>query len=85
MTKKVLPVASTVLRNNLSEILDVVAQRQIMLVKRRDKAEVALIDADLLEDLLELHDKNYVKSIRAARREIKEGKTATFEQVFGDL
>lgn len=78
-------VSASILRNNLADVLDTVKNKEIMLVNRRKKTDVALIDVDLLEDLLELHDKEYVKSIIKARKQAEEGSLSTFEQVFGDL
>jgi hypothetical protein len=78
-------VPATILRNNLSDVLDAMKQKDIMLIGRRGEVDVALVNIDLLEDLLELHDKDYLKSITDARKEAHTGKVSTFEEVFGEL
>lgn len=71
------------MRKNLSEALDTVRDtKSILLVKRRGNVESALIDIDMLEDLLAVQDPEYVKSIAEARAS-KEWYTP--EEVFGDL
>ncbi len=44
----------------------------------------ALVNIDFFEDLLALANKQYVKSIKKARKEFEEGNFLTHEQVFGD-
>lgn len=78
-------VPATILRNNLSDVLDAIKKKEVMLIRRRKKVDAALVDIDFLEDLLELQDKKYLKSIQTARAEAREGKVSTFEQVFGEL
>jgi len=78
-------VQATVLRNSLSDVLDAMKQKDVMLIRRRSDVDVALVNIDLLEDLLEMHDKNYVNSIKEARRQAKEGKVSTFDEVFGSI
>ncbi len=74
---------ATDMRNNLSEALDAVSKsKNIILVKRRGKVESALIDVDVLEDLLAASNPEYLKSIAEARAS-KEWYTP--EEVFGDL
>ncbi len=74
---------ASVLRKNLSEALDTVRDtKSILLVKRRGNMESALIDIDMLEDLLAVQDPEYVKSIAEARASKK---WYTPEEVFGDL
>ncbi len=38
---------------------------------------------DLFENIIALNSKNYLKSIKRARQEYKEGKIHTFRQIFG--
>ena len=74
---------ATDMRKNLSDALDAVAKSQdILLVKRRGKVESALIDVDMLEDLLAASNPEYLKSIATARAS-KDWYTP--EEVFGDL
>lgn len=75
---------ATELRNSLSKAIDQAAKQDgPTLITRRNSADTALINVDLLEDLLELHDREYVKSIAKARREIASGKTYSLDEVFG--
>ncbi len=77
---------ATNLRSNLSEALDdVVASREPTLVRRRSHADVALVSVEMLEELMELHDPEYVKSIQAAREDVKQGNTFSYDEVFGQL
>ncbi len=74
---------ASMMRKNLSEALDNVRDfKSILLVKRRGHVESALIDIDMLEDLLAVQDPEYVKTIAEARAS-KEWYTP--EEVFGDL
>ena len=74
---------ASMMRKNLSVALDTVRDsKNIILVKRRGKVESALIDIDMLEDLLAVQDPEYVKSIAEARAS-KEWYTP--EEVFGDI
>jgi len=84
MTVKV--VSATDLRSNLADALDdVVASRQPTLVKRRSRADVALVSVEMLEDLLELHDPEYVQSIQQARTDVEQGNTFSYDEIFGQL
>lgn len=77
-------VRATILRNNLSEVLNAVTGDSVMLVKRRGKADAAILSVDLLEDLLVLQSKDYVKSIAQARKEIEEGDLIPATEIFGE-
>ena len=73
---------TTDLRNNLSEVIDSVKSGETIIVKKRGKMRVVMVDLDDYEDLLAVSDPEYVKSIVEARAE----KTFhTPEEVFGDL
>jgi len=76
---------ATVLRANLGDAIDEVKKGNILEVRRRGKGEVALVDLALLEDWLAVQDPDYVKSIKAARNQAKNGKTIAFEDVYGDV
>lgn len=77
---------ATELRNNLSATLKTLGRDDIIFIKSRGKLTgKAIIDDELLEDLLLLKDNEYIASIAQARNEIKKGKTYTFNEVFGDV
>lgn len=84
MTTKVINSAD--FRKNLAPTLDEVSKsKQPILIRRHRQVNAALIDVELLEDLLLLHDKKYVASIRQARKEIAEGKTYSLEEAFESI
>lgn len=70
------------LRSNLSEALDAVTDQNIVILTRRGKNEQAIIDIDVLEDLLAASNPEYLKDI-AKSRASKE--RYTHEEVFGNL
>ena len=77
---------ATELRNNLSATLKTLGRDDIIFIKSRGKLTgKAIIDDELLEDLLLLKDNEYIASIAQARNEIKKAKTYTFNEVFGDV
>jgi hypothetical protein len=78
-------ITSTTLRNNLSDALDKVSNKNYLLVSRGKKIDHALIDIDFLEDLLALKNKKYLKNIKNARKEYQDGSSLSHKQVFGDL
>lgn len=78
-------ITSTLLRSTLSEALDDVTKKnEPILVRRNKEADAALISVDLLEDLLEMKDKSYVKSIEEARKNIRQGQTFSYDEIFAD-
>lgn len=70
------------LRGNLSEALDAVTDENTLILTRRGKKERAIIDIDVLEDLLMAGDPDYLKVISDARNRRE---YYTHEEVFGDL
>lgn len=77
---------TTVLRNNLADAIDeVVSKKDYLLVAKRGKITSALVDIDLFEDLLALTNKEYLKSIKKAREEYKEGSIFTHSEAFGEV
>lgn len=76
---------TTDLRNNLGKVISSVAAGETLIVKKRGKDQVAIIDIDTYEDLLEAANPAYLKSIKTAREEYKSGKVFGVEDVFGDL
>ena len=79
-------VSASVLRNHLADTLDEVSEGEKFLLVARNKEIVsAVVDIDFFEDLLAAHAKEYVQSIREARKQYKEGKTLGHEEIFGTL
>ena len=77
---------STVLRNNLSDSLkEIETKKRFLLVAKRGKITSVLVNLDLFEDLLEIADSKYPKSIKKAREEYKKGNIFTHTEVFGDV
>ena len=77
---------TTDLRNNLSATIKALGKDDILFIKSRGKLTgKVIIDDDILEDILLLQDSDYLRSIAAAREEIKRGDTYTFDEVFGDV
>lgn len=76
---------ATVLRANLGNAIDEVKRGNILEVRRRGKGEVALIDLSVLEDLLAVHEPEYLASIKQARAEAKSGKTVAFEDAYREV
>ena len=79
-------VNATVLRNHLADSLKQVDKKKnYLLVAKKGKITSALVNIDLFEDLLALANKNYVASIKKARKEYKTRDIFTHEQVFGEV
>ncbi|MBI4223994.1 MAG: type II toxin-antitoxin system Phd/YefM family antitoxin [Deltaproteobacteria bacterium] len=79
-------VSASVLRNHLADALDEVGEGEKFLLVARNKELVsAVVDIDFFEDLLAAHAKEYVQSIREARKQYKQGQTLSHTQVFGKL
>lgn len=77
---------TTELRNNLSATLEAVGKDDIVFIKSRGKLTgKAIVDDELLEDLLLLQDGEYLAGIAEARKEVKQGDIYTFDEVFGDV
>ena len=77
---------TTDLRNNLSATIKGLAKDDLLFIKNRGKLTgKVIIDDEILEDLLLLNDEKYVKQIAESRKQIKDGKTYTFDEVFGDV
>lgn len=73
---------ATVLRNNLSDAMDAVTNGEALIVKRRGKDRVVMIDIDAYEDYLAAQNPQYLKSIAEARAQ-KEFLSP--DEVFGEL
>jgi len=77
---------TTTLRNNLASTINEVAEdKKFMLIGNRNTVKTVLVDVDLFEDLLEANNKEYLASIKKARKEMEKGEYYTFEQIFGKL
>ena len=55
--------------------------KSIAIITKRGKPDLGLIDLDYLEDLIEAHDPDFQKSLRAAAKE----KTYSLDEVFSNL
>jgi hypothetical protein len=77
---------TTDLRNNLAATINSLGKDDILFIKSRGKLTgKAIIDDELLEDLLLMQDGDYIASIAKARKEIKQGDVYAFDEVFGDV
>lgn len=76
---------ATDLRKNLSDAMDVVADGQPLIVKKRGKERVIMINMDAYEDYLAAQDPEYIKSIAEARAQYKRGEVFSLEEAFGDI
>ncbi len=76
---------ATVLRNNLSDAMDTVTGGHALIVKKRGKDRVVMIDVDAYEDYLAAQDPEYLKSIATARAQVKNGEVFTLDEAFGEV
>jgi len=79
-------------RNNLASLMDQVSDdREVVVIKRRGRASVAMIDADELSSMLEtshiLSSPKNVKRLDAAMSDIAKGKgeTTSAEKLRGEF
>lgn len=75
-------ISASDLRRNLADSLDTITKDDVLIITRRGKKERAIIDLDILEDLLAANDPEYLKTIKEAQ-ESKE--YISHEEVFGAL
>lgn len=79
-------VNTTTLRNNLADVLtEVSKKRGYLLVTKKRSPVSALVNLDFFEDLLALASPKYLKNIKEAREQYKNGEIFTFEETFGRL
>ena len=78
-------ISSTKVRNNWAEVTKAALKKEYILVTHRGKVKTAIIDVEVLEDLLSLHDPEYLESIKRARADAKAGRVYTMEEVFGNI
>ena len=77
---------ATILRSNFSNAIDIVnSKRDYLFIAKRGKIVSALVNIDLFEDLLALSNKSYIKSIKTAREEYKNGNVLNHLDVFGEV
>lgn len=76
---------SSVLRANLGDAIDEVKKGVVLEVRRHGRGEVAMIDLELFEDWLATQNPDYIKSIKEARKQAKQGKTIPFENVYREV
>lgn len=87
MTTSLKTITSSTLRDNLSDTLDEVGDKtgQVLLIQRHGETDAALINIDLLEAVLDGLDQDLLCELDKARQQIKQGKGASFTEVFGEL
>lgn len=79
-------VPTTILRNNLADVLGEVAdKRRYLLVTKKNKPVSALVNLDFFEDLLALSSPKYLKGIKKAREQYKKGEIFSHQKIFGKL
>ena len=79
-------VETTKLRNNLaSAIKEVNKSKDFMIITRKGEPVAGIVDLDLLEDIEASKSKAFIRSIKEAREQIKNGEVYTHGEVFGDL
>lgn len=85
MTYKIVP--STILHSQSHEVLKEASQKKksYFLITKRNKPIAAIVNLDLLENLLAATNSEYLKSIKEAREDYKKGRVYTHGEVFGKL
>jgi hypothetical protein len=79
-------VKAAALRNHLADALrEVETREKFLLISRNEEIVSALVDIDFFEDLLAKNSRDYVKSVREARKQHEKGDVFTHAEVFGKL
>jgi len=79
-------VKAAALRNHLADALKEVESREkFLLISRNEEIVSALVDIDFFEDLLARNGRDYVKSVREARKQYERGDVFSHAEVFGKL
>lgn len=79
-------IETTKLRNHLaSAIKEVNKNKDFLIITRKGEPVAGIVDLDLLEDIEAVNSKNFIKSVKDAREQLKKGEFYTHEEVFGDL
>jgi prevent-host-death family protein len=75
-------IKATELRTNYAEIANAIrGGKNVAVITKRGRPDLALIDLDYLEDLIESQDRKFQKSLRQAAQE----KAYSLEEVFSTL
>lgn len=78
-------ISTSILRSNLADAISSVSEKKdYLLVSRKGKITSALVNIDLMEDLLAMTNKKYLASIKTARQEYEKGELSSHNQVFGE-
>ena len=73
---------SSTFRNNMSDIIKEISKKKsFMLITKKGEPISAVVNIDLMEDLLSLSSKKYLRAIKKARKDYRDGKIFTHEQV----
>lgn len=75
-------ISASDLRDNLADALDSADGQNILIVTRRGKKERAIVDLEVLEDMLAATNPEYLRTIKRAR---ESREYFSHEDVFGDL
>ena len=79
-------VNASVMRQHMADVLgEVDRKKEIFVVLKNNKPISAMINLDLLEELLSLADSDYLESIKQARQEYKNGEVFSHADAFGEL
>lgn len=79
-------IQTATLRENLSQIIDTLSEgKGFMIVTRKGKPVSALVNIDTFEDMLAKTSSVYLKDIKDARREYKNGNFLTHKKLFGEI
>ena len=74
-------VKTTEMRESYADVAKKVrGGKTVAIITKRGRPDLALVDIDYLEDLLEAHDKEFQASLRKAAQE----KTYSLDEVFAD-
>lgn len=79
-------VSSTTLRDNFADTLKEISKNgKYFLITKKGRPVSVMVNLDFFEDLLALHSKEYVDSIKEARKDYKAGDLFSHNEVFGSL
>lgn len=80
-------VPSSTLREHLSDVLKEAAsqKKSYFIVTKKNQPTSVIVNIDFFEDLLAATSPSYLKSIKEARKNYKDGDVFSHEEVFGSL
>jgi len=79
-------IGTTSLRNNLKDATRYVREsKRPLVVTERGVPTSVLVDIDEFEDCLETKDKNFLSSIKKARKQRESGSVFSMDDVFGSI